>query len=144
MAEDVSSGRPSCKSPASPRTHHVGRKLLRRAFAAALSLLTVTTAGIALRPAEAAAATPFKVLAFDKEARDWFPRAGAQYGFTWEATTDWSRLNAGELAQYKVIMFLDDAPPADRRAAFQQYMQNGGAWMGFHVSAFTTDANSWS
>src|SRR5690349_9696961 len=142
MAEDVSSGRPSCKSPASPRTHHVGRKLLRRACAAALSLLTVITAGVALRPAEAAAATPFKVLAFyngtwdaahidfDKEARDWFPRAGAQYGFTWEATTDWSRLNAGELAQYKVIMFLDDAPPADRRAAFQQYMQNGGAWMG--------------
>jgi hypothetical protein len=23
-------------------------------------------------------------------------------------------------------------------------MQNGGAWMGFHVSAFTTDASSWS
>jgi hypothetical protein len=41
-------------------------------------------------------------------------------------------------------MFLDDAPPAGRRAAFQQYMQNGGAWMGFHVSAFTTDPNSWS
>jgi hypothetical protein len=111
--------------------------------------------GIAVRAADAAAADPFKVLAFyngtwdaahidfDSEARDWFPRAGAQYGFTWEATTDWSRLNAAHLAQYKVIMFLDDAPPADRRAAFQQYMQNGGAWMGFHVSAFTTDANSW-
>ena len=41
-------------------------------------------------------------------------------------------------------MFLDDAPPAGQRAAFQQYMQNGGAWMGFHVSAFTTDPNSWS
>ena len=81
---------------------------------------------------------------FDKEARDWFPRAGAQYGFSWEATTDWSRLNVAELAGYKVIMFLDDAPPAAQRPAFQQYMQNGGAWLGFHVSAFTTDAGSWS
>jgi hypothetical protein len=134
----------------------VGRKLLGRALAAAVTLLTVGTAGLALRPAEAAAATPFKVLAFyngtwdaahidfDKEARDWFPKAGAQYGFTWEATTDWSRLNTGNLAAYQVIMFLDDAPPAAQRPAFQQYMQNGGAWMGFHVSAFTTDANSWS
>nr|BFE77330.1 hypothetical protein GCM10020092_106310 [Actinoplanes digitatis] len=132
----------------------MARKLLRRALVAALGILTAGSVGIAV--ADAAAAAPFKVLAFyngtwdaahidfDSEARDWFPRVGAQYGFTWEATTDWSRLNAGELAQYKVIMFLDDAPSADRRAAFQQYMQNGGAWMGFHVSAFTTDANSWS
>jgi hypothetical protein len=134
----------------------VARNLLRRVLVAALGILTAGTMGIAVRPADAAAAAPFKVLAFyngtwdaahidfDKEARDWFPRAGAQYGFTWEATTDWSRLNTGNLAQYKVIMFLDDAPPSGQRAAFQQYMQNGGAWMGFHVSAFTTDANSWS
>ncbi|MEU4220416.1 RICIN domain-containing protein [Actinoplanes sp. NPDC026623] len=133
----------------------MARKLLRRALVAALGILTAGTAAVAVAT-DAVAATPFKVLAFyngtwdaahidfDAEARDWFPRAGAQYGFTWEATTDWSRLNAGSLAQYKVIMFLDDAPPADRRTAFQQYMQNGGAWMGFHVSAFTTDANSWS
>ncbi|MEV6925255.1 ThuA domain-containing protein [Dactylosporangium sp. NPDC051485] len=120
----------------------------------ALALLTVAGVGIAIRPA--LAATPFKVLAFyngtwdaahidfDKEAKDWFPAQGAQNGFTWEATTDWSRLNAGNLAQYKVIMFLDDAPPAAQRSAFQQYMQNGGAFFGFHVSAFTTDPNSWS
>ena len=81
---------------------------------------------------------------FVKEARDWFPQAAAQNGFTWEATTNWSLLNTGNLAQYKVIMFLDDAPPTAQRAAFQQYMQNGGAWMGFHVTAFNTDPNAWS
>ncbi|MEV4638015.1 ThuA domain-containing protein [Actinoplanes sp. NPDC049548] len=118
--------------------------------------LLIVAATLTAPPAAAVAATPFKVLAFyngtwdaahidfDKEAREWFPRAAAENGFTWEATTDWNRLNASELAAYKVIMFLDDGPPASRRAAFQQYMQNGGAWMGFHVSAFTTDANSWS
>ncbi|MFF5085136.1 RICIN domain-containing protein [Actinoplanes sp. NPDC000266] len=125
--------------------------LLRRVLIALLA-----AAAVLVVPTPARAAAPFKVLAFyngtwdaahidfDKEAREWFPQAGAQNGFTWEATTDWSRLSATGLAGYKVIMFLDDAPPADRRAAFQQYMQNGGAWLGFHVSAFTTDANSWS
>ncbi|GAB2606856.1 hypothetical protein Aab01nite_02080 [Paractinoplanes abujensis] len=124
-------------------------RLLERALVAALIMV-----GFVAAPAQAA--EPFKVLAFyngtwdaahidfDKEAREWFPQAGAQNGFTWEATTDWSRLSASGLAGYKVIMFLDDAPPAERRAAFQQYMENGGAWLGFHVSAFTTDANQWS
>src|SRR6186713_2256280 len=131
MTEDVISGR-TVHHPCAPKDIHVGRKLFGRALAAAVALLAAATAGPALRPAEATAAAPFKVLAFyngtwdaahidfDKEARDWFPRAGAQYGFSWEATTDWSRLNVGELAAYRVIMFLDDAPPAAQRPAFQQ------------------------
>jgi len=134
----------------------VARRLFRRALAATIVLLTVSSAGIAVRAEAAAAAVTFKVLAFyngtwdaahidfDKEAKEWFPQAGAQYGFSWEATTDWSRLSASGLAGYQVIMFLDDSPPADRRAAFQQYMQNGGGFLGFHVSAFTTSANDWS
>ncbi|WP_220183111.1 RICIN domain-containing protein [Sphaerisporangium album] len=131
------------------------RNFVKRTLAGLAGLTIVAALGLTAATATQAAA-PFKVLAFyngtwdaahidfDKEARDWFPKAGAQYGFTWEATTDWSRLSAAGLSQYKVIMFLDDAPPASQRAAFQTYMQNGGAWMGFHVSAFTTDPNSWS
>jgi Trehalose utilisation/Ricin-type beta-trefoil lectin domain len=127
-----------------------------RRFLASTFALLIAVLGVAVQPTGAAAAAPFNVLAFyngtwdaahidfDKEARDWFPRAGAQHGFTWEATTDWSRLNGLSPSRYQVVMFLDDAPPAGQRAAFQQYMQNGGAWFGFHVSAFTTDANAWS
>ncbi|GIF02662.1 ThuA domain-containing protein [Actinoplanes siamensis] len=134
----------------------MARKLLKPALVATIALLTVVATGLVARTAEASAATGFKVLAFyngtwdaahidfDKEARDWFPKAAAQNGFTWEATTDWSRLSATGLAGVQVVMFLDDAPPAERRAAFQQYMQNGGGFLGFHVSAFTTDANAWS
>ena len=130
-------------------------RLVRRALAATIALLTVAAVGVAVR-ADAAAAATFKVLAFysgtwdaahidfDKEAKEWFPQAGAQYGFSWEATTDWSRLSASGLAGYQVIMFLDDVPPVERRAAFQQYIQNGGGFLGFHVSAFTTSAGDWS
>ncbi|GAB1821026.1 ThuA domain-containing protein [Herbidospora sp. RD11066] len=123
---------------------------MKRLFAALFGLLLIA---VLSPPAQAA---PFKVLAFyngtwdaahidfTKEAKEWFPAAGAQNGFTWEATTDWSRLSSSTISQYKVVMFLDDAPPASQRTAFQNYIQNGGAWMGFHVSAFTTDPNSWS
>jgi hypothetical protein len=84
-------------------------------------------------------------ISFVKEANQWFPAIAAQYNFSYEATSNWNNLNAGFLSQYQVVIFLDDAPTgAAQRQAFQQYMQNGGAWMGFHVSAFTTNASEWS
>lgn len=84
-------------------------------------------------------------ISFVKEANQWFPAIAAQYNFSYEATTNWNNLNASFLSQYQVVLFLDDLP-ADgaQRAAFQQYMQNGGAWMGFHVCAYTDNAGAWS
>jgi Trehalose utilisation/Ricin-type beta-trefoil lectin domain len=131
------------------------RKLLRNAFATGIGLVAAAAIGVAVLPAQAAAAS-FKVLAFYdtdsgdaahndyvKEALTWFPQTGAQNGFSWEGTTDWSRLS-GDLSPYKVVMFLDDAPHAAAdRTGFQRYMDNGGAWIGFHVSGFTTDAGEW-
>ena len=131
------------------------RRLLRSALAAGLGLVAAAAVGIAVQPAHAAA-TSFKVLAFYdtdsgdaahndfvKEALTWFPQTGAQNGFSWEGTTDWSRL-AGDLSAYKVVMFLDDAPhDAAGRTGFQHYMDAGGAWIGFHVSGFTTNASEW-
>jgi hypothetical protein len=132
------------------------RKTLRTALAAGLGLVAAAAVGIAVQPAQAAA-TPFKVLAFYdtdsgdaahnnyvKEALPWFSQNGSQNGFTFESTTDWGRL-AGDLSSYKVVMFLDDAPQDSAgRTGFQRYMDNGGGWIGFHVSAFTTNANEWS
>jgi type 1 glutamine amidotransferase len=136
------------------------RKLLKRTLASVFGLTTAAVVGLAVQPANsaeiphAAAAAPFKVLAlydtdsgdaahndFVKEALTWFPQTGAQNGFTWEGTTNWGRLS-GDLSPYKVVMFLDDAPhSASDRSGFQRYMDNGGGWLGFHVSAFTTNAS---
>ncbi|MGW5433667.1 ThuA domain-containing protein [Streptomyces sp. NPDC004059] len=104
----------------------------------------------------AQAATPFKVLAFydgtydaahisfDHEANTWFPQAGAQNGFTYTSTTDWSRLNTANLANYQVVMFLDDYPhTASQQSAFQTYVSNGGGFIGFHVSAYNDDTSDW-
>ncbi|MFI6073508.1 ThuA domain-containing protein [Actinoplanes sp. NPDC051343] len=131
------------------------RKILRNAFAAGLGLVAAAAVGVAVQPAQAAT-TPFKVLAFYdtdsgdpahnnyvKEALPWFSQTGSQNGFSFESTTDWGRL-AGDLSSYKVVMFLDDAPhDSASRTGFQRYMDNGGGWIGFHVSAFTTNASEW-
>ena len=76
-------------------------------------------------------------ISFVHEALKWFPQMGEKYNFAFEATTNWSDLNADFLSHYQVVLFLDTRPedPA-QRAAFEHYMENGGAWMGFHFSAF--------
>ena len=76
-------------------------------------------------------------ISFVHEANQWFPRMAAKYHFTYEATTNWNDLNLEFLSHYQVVLFLDTRPeiPA-QRAAFQKYMEHGGAWMGFHFAAF--------
>ena len=76
-------------------------------------------------------------ISFVNEANQWFPKMGAQYHFAYDATTNWNNLNADFLSQYQVVLFLDTRPenPAQRQA-FQKYMEQGGAWMGFHFAGF--------
>src|SRR5256885_13008823 len=50
---------------------------------------------------------------------------------------DWRNLNAAFLSHYNVVVFLDTRPEdALQRAAFQTWMEHGGAWMGFHFAGF--------
>lgn len=83
-------------------------------------------------------------VSFVREANQWFPQMGAQCGFAYEATTNWSKLNARCLANYQVVLFLDSRPddPA-QRLAFQQYMEHGGAWMGFHFAGFALNGSAY-
>jgi hypothetical protein len=82
-------------------------------------------------------------ISFVREANQWFPQVAAQHNFSYTATSDWSRLNTTNLARYQVVMFLDDLPPAAQRPAFEQYMRNGGGWLGFHVAAYTDNPGGW-
>ncbi|MFG3658713.1 ThuA domain-containing protein [Streptomyces sp. NPDC047706] len=134
---------------------------MRRLAARLLTLLAVVlglTAPAHAGPTVSAApsAPAFRVIAFYngtwdpahidfvEEANAWFPQAAAQNDFTYTATTDWNLLANGGVDAYQVVLFLDDAPKtAAQRAGFERYMRAGGGWLGFHVSAFTTDAASW-
>ena len=121
-------------------------KGIRAALGAGIACLTLFTA-----PGARAESKPakFRVVAFytgknDRahvsfvgEANRWFPKAAAEQGFSYLATTNWSLLNDAFLADCQVVLFLDTRPedPA-QRAAFQRYMERGGAWIGFHFAAF--------
>nr|WP_229208771.1 ThuA domain-containing protein [Dyadobacter luticola] len=76
-------------------------------------------------------------ISFVGEAHKRFPEMAKKYNFTYDSTSNWDNLNAEFLSRYQVVLFLDTRPdkPAQREA-FQKYMENGGAWMGFHFSAF--------
>jgi hypothetical protein len=76
-------------------------------------------------------------ISFVTEANQWFSRMAAGHGFTYHSTQDWTQLNAEKLSGYQVVIFLDTRPEAPaQRKVFEEYMQNGGAWMGFHFAGF--------
>ena len=76
-------------------------------------------------------------ISFVEEANKWFPETGRRHGFTYESTSDWTKLNADVLSSYQVVLFLDTRPDDEtERAAFRKYMEGGGAWMGFHFAGF--------
>jgi hypothetical protein len=92
---------------------------------------------------------PFKVIAFYTakndpahisfvhEANRWFPKMASAYNFIYDSTSDWRNMNTHFLSKYQVVIFLDTRPDApEQRDAFKKFMDNGGAWMGFHFAGF--------
>ena len=76
-------------------------------------------------------------ISFVHEANKWFPKIATENHFVYDSTSNWDNLNAKFLAQYQVVLFLDTRPETQsQREAFHKYMENGGAWIGFHFSAF--------
>jgi hypothetical protein len=76
-------------------------------------------------------------ISFDHEANRWFSEMAVRYNFRYDSTNDWNNMNSNFLSRYQVVIFLDTRPDsADQRNAFRKYMENGGAWMGFHFAAF--------
>jgi hypothetical protein len=76
-------------------------------------------------------------ISFVHEANKWFAKMAAQHNFVYDSTNDWTKLNTDFLSQYQVVLFLDTRPDVpEQRVAFKKYMDNGGAWMGFHFAGF--------
>ncbi len=76
-------------------------------------------------------------ISFVHEANRWFPQVAAKYHFVYDSTNNWNNLNTNFLSNYDVVLFLDTRPEdSAQRMAFEQYMKNGGAWIGFHFAGF--------
>lgn len=76
-------------------------------------------------------------ISFVAEANNWFPKMAKKNDFSYDTISDWTNLNEEFLKKYQVIIFLDTRPDEPlQRASFKKYINNGGAWMGFHFAAF--------
>ena len=76
-------------------------------------------------------------ISFVHEANKWFPQMGALYNFSYDSTSNWNDLNEEFLSHYQVVIFLDTRPEkTTQRDAFKKYMDNGGAFIGFHFAGF--------
>ena len=76
-------------------------------------------------------------ISFVHEANKWFDSAAKANHFTYDSTNNWDNLNDNFLSKYQVVLFLDTRPDStEQREAFKRYMENGGAWMGFHFAGF--------
>src|ERR1700676_1511202 len=108
-------------------------------------------------PSAALAQQPrFKVLAlystnvepdhvlFAEGALKFFSEASQKNNFTFDSTTHWDEMNDSNLGKYQVVVWLNDQPSrAEQKRAFQKYIENGGAWLGFHVAAYNDKDTYW-
>lgn len=83
-------------------------------------------------------------IAFAEQALPFFAELAKKNNFYFESTTRWEALNAEKLKRFQLILWINDFPTkAEQRAAFQDYMTHGGAWLGFHVSAYNDESTRW-
>tara|TARA_R110000868_G_scaffold37111_15_gene131699 strand:+ start:24476 stop:25306 length:831 start_codon:yes stop_codon:yes gene_type:complete len=77
-------------------------------------------------------------ISFIDEAHRWFTKIGEIQNFSYDSTNDWKNLNIDFLSTYDIVLFLDIRPEdPSQREAFEKYMNNGGAWIGFHFAGFS-------
>ena len=76
-------------------------------------------------------------VSFVHEANRWFSMMAAQHNFIYDSTDNWNKMNKEFLDDYQVVIFLDTRPDSpSQREVFREYMEKGGAWIGFHFAAF--------
>jgi YVTN family beta-propeller protein len=81
---------------------------------------------------------------FAEAALKFFAARAANDNFTFDSTTDWEHLNDAYLKAYQLVIWLNDSPTnGEQRRRFQRYMENGGAWLGFHVSGYNDKDTNW-
>jgi type 1 glutamine amidotransferase len=80
---------------------------------------------------------------FARDAIDFYSSLAARHGFTFDTTTNWENCDA-TLNNYQVVLWLNDFPHTEQqRTAFRTYMENGGAWLGFHVAGYNDKYTNW-
>ena len=119
--------------------------------------LTVALLAVTLAPPLVyAQAAPVHVLAFystdvegdhvdfAKQAVTFFADEAARDHYEFASTTNWDDMNPERLKDVQIVLcFNDSARTPQQRAAFEQYMEHGGGWFGFHFAAYNDSGTHW-
>jgi type 1 glutamine amidotransferase len=81
---------------------------------------------------------------FARDAIKYFSQLAVEKHFQFDTTTDWSKTRDEVLRDYEVVVWLNEFPQTrEERAAFERYMEGGGAWLGFHVAGYNDQYTHW-
>src|SRR6266851_5337728 len=81
---------------------------------------------------------------FAEGALEFFSDLAAKNNFAFDSTSNWDDMNDSNLEKYQLVVWLNNEPSqAAQKRAFQKYMENGGAWLGFHVAAYNDKDSNW-
>ena len=81
---------------------------------------------------------------FAEQATTFFKKLNYGDGFVLDITTDFSKYPYEKLKAYNVVIMLNTSPNTKaERDAFEQYMENGGGWVGFHAAAYNDKNTHW-
>lgn len=81
---------------------------------------------------------------FAEEAVQFFTTNAKKDNLDFQWTTNWNDLNSTRLKGVQIVLWLNDSPHTKpQQAAFEQYMQGGGGWLGFHFAAYNDEGTHW-
>lgn len=81
---------------------------------------------------------------FAEQAVKFFAADARAHGFEFSSTADWNDLTPTRLQGVQLVLWLNDSPHTpSQRAAFENYMEHGGGWMGFHAAAYNDESTGW-
>ncbi|HTW49453.1 MAG TPA: ThuA domain-containing protein [Acidobacteriaceae bacterium] len=81
---------------------------------------------------------------FGEQAVRFLSKLAKKDQFALQTTTNFADMKPATLRQYRLVLWLNDLPSSPQeRAAFAQYMDSGGGWLGFHIAGYNDSSTNW-
>lgn len=81
---------------------------------------------------------------FAHQTISFFKKLTVGNGFEADVTTSLDTCTLEDLQQYNVLISVNSAPHSPKeRKLFEEYMENGGGWIGFHAAAYNDRHTGW-
>ena len=80
---------------------------------------------------------------FDHQAIGFFRKLTVGEGFVVDSTETLDGYSLQKLQEYSAIVALNASPSRSSRALFEEYMEKGGGWIGFHAAGYNDKSTQW-